>query len=213
MQLKGKEQVLKNIRHALISATDQPFSQLDQTQPVFPDPEDSLDVLFAREFTAVNGQFVYCENDQELVTNLQLLAAEKQWKQLLVWEYALIQKLQAGLSDVLHIGRNPERADAGLTGCEALIARTGTIMVTSRSESGRVLSVFPPVHVVVAYAHQLVYDIRDALQLITARYSSAVPSMISLITGPSRTADIEKTLVLGAHGPKEIYVLFVDQPA
>lgn len=213
MQLKGKERVLKNIRNALIAATEQPFAQVDQNQPLFHPPDDSLDVVFAREFTAVNGQFLYCEDEKELVKNLRLLAEQKQWKNLLVWEYPIINKLQDSLPDLLSIGRNPEKADAALTGCEALIARTGSVLVTSRSESGRTLSIFPPVHVVLAHAGHLVYDLRDALQLVTARYGAQMPSMISLITGPSRTADIEKTLVLGAHGPKEIYVLFVDQPA
>jgi L-lactate dehydrogenase complex protein LldG len=104
-------------------------------------------------------------------------------------------------------------ADAGLTVCEALVARTGSVLVSSRLASGRSLSVFPPAHIVVAYADQLVPDIEDALALLSDKYGSSIPSMIGLITGPSRTADIEKTLVLGAHGPKEIYVFLVDTPS
>ncbi|MCS6991883.1 MAG: lactate utilization protein [Chitinophagales bacterium] len=212
MQLKGKEKVLKNIRHALMSATEQPFSNVDTAQPVFAPPDESLDIVFAHEFSAINGQFVYCEDEKELIANLNQLAEQRKWKNIFVWEYAIIQKLQERVQAPLNIGRNLEKADAGLTSCEALIARTGSILITSRTESGRALSIFPPVHLVLAYANQLVYDLRDAYQLVMNRYGHQPPSMISIITGPSRTADIEKTLVLGAHGPKELWVLFVDQP-
>ncbi|MBM3403930.1 MAG: hypothetical protein FJY10_03470, partial [Bacteroidetes bacterium] len=76
--------------------------------------------------------------------------------------------------------------------------------------AGRRIFVYPPTHIVVAYASQLVPDIRQALQKIKKKYRSEMPSMISLISGPSRTADIEKTLVMGAHGPKELYVFLID---
>jgi L-lactate dehydrogenase complex protein LldG len=66
------------------------------------------------------------------------------------------------------------------------------------------------VHIVVAYTSQLVHDIKDGLQLVQDKYGDRLPSMISLISGPSRTADIEKTLVLGAHGPKELILFLVE---
>ena len=59
------------------------------------------------------------------------------------------------------------------------------------------------------FLQQLVDDLKQALKLIRLKYDT-IPSMISLITGPSRTADIEKTLVMGAHGPKELYVFLID---
>lgn len=61
-----------------------------------------------------------------------------------------------------------------------------------------------------AYTSQILPDIEDALRLIKARYAPEFPSMVSMISGPSRTADIEKTLVLGAHGPKELIVILID---
>ena len=69
---------------------------------------------------------------------------------------------------------------------------------------------FAEKHLVVAYASQLVPEIKDALIGMREKYNGKLPSMITQITGASRTADIEKTLVLGMHGPKEIYVFFVD---
>jgi L-lactate dehydrogenase complex protein LldG len=72
------------------------------------------------------------------------------------------------------------------------------------------LGIFPPIHIVVAFASQILPDINDGLEFIKAKYHDSLPSMISLVTGASRTADIEKTLVLGAHGPKELAVFLVD---
>ncbi len=83
-------------------------------------------------------------------------------------------------------------------------------MISSRQDSGRKLPVFPDTHIVVAYSSQLVDDIKDALKAIKLKYADKAPSLISLISGPSRTADIEKTLILGAHGPKEIYLFLID---
>jgi L-lactate dehydrogenase complex protein LldG len=67
------------------------------------------------------------------------------------------------------------------------------------------------VHICIAYTSQLVYDIKDALLKAREKYSGNLPSLITFATGPSRTADIEKTLVVGIHGPKEVYVFLVDQ--
>ena len=70
---------------------------------------------------------------------------------------------------------------------------------------------FPEIHLVVAYTYQLVPDLRNAFANLTNKYGKRLPSMISVITGPSRTADIEKTLVMGAHGPRELYLFLIDQ--
>ena len=111
------------------------------------------------------------------------------------------------------IGRSLEKADAGLTLCEALIARTGSILMSSKQAAGRGLSLFPPVHLVLAYPSQILPGLQDGLKFLKNKYEDKLPSMITLATGPSRTADIEKTLVTGAHGPKEVFVFLVDNPA
>ena len=69
---------------------------------------------------------------------------------------------------------------------------------------------YPETHVVIAYVHQLVDDLKDAFEALQARYQGKLPSMISVVTGPSRTADIEKTLVMGAHGPRELFLILVE---
>ncbi len=100
-----------------------------------------------------------------------------------------------------------EACDVGITACDALVAQTGTVLLTSASAGGRALSVLPPHHVVLARRAQLLPDLPSAFARIQEKYGTDYPSMISLITGPSRTGDIERILVLGAHGPKRLTVI------
>jgi L-lactate dehydrogenase complex protein LldG len=101
-----------------------------------------------------------------------------------------------------------EQCDAGITECDALVAQTGSVLLTSRSGGGRALSVLPPHHVVVARRKQLVPDLPAAYALLHQRYGpQSWPGMITLITGPSRTGDIERIIILGAHGPKKLTVI------
>jgi L-lactate dehydrogenase complex protein LldG len=126
--------------------------------------------------------------------------------------------LDASLQNLLQVHCVPFNSDpndftdmqVGITRCEYLIARTGSVMVSSAHASGRRMNVFPPIHIVMAKESQLVPYLEDAYVAIQTKYSTHLPSMISLITGPSRTADIEKTLVLGAHGPKKLWVILVN---
>ncbi|NTV99657.1 MAG: LUD domain-containing protein [Chlorobiaceae bacterium] len=101
--------------------------------------------------------------------------------------------------------------DVSITSCEALVERTGSIVLSAAMPEGRTASVYAPVHICVARTSQLVYDVKDALQLIQKKYPTDLPSLVTFATGPSRTADIEKTLVMGAHGPKELYLILIER--
>jgi len=213
VNITAKERILKKIRKALIHSTPQPFPNVETVNPIFQPQADDLEIIFAEQFTAIQGNFIFCESEEEFVHNLNALVEEKKWNNLFGWETELQQLFQKHQSDRVRVGKNLDRADVGVTLCEALIARTGTILLSSRQESGRSLSIFPPIHICVAYTNQLVYDMKEALANVAAKYEGNTPSMITLATGPSRTADIEKTLVLGAHGPKEVYVFLIDSNA
>ena len=102
-----------------------------------------------------------------------------------------------------------ESCSAGITECDALVAQTGSVLLTSRSAGGRALSVLPPHHVVLARREQLLADLPEAFELLKTRYAASYPSFITFITGPSRTGDIERILVLGAHGPKKLTIICV----
>jgi L-lactate dehydrogenase complex protein LldG len=212
MEPTSKERILKNIRAALIQPTDQPFPNIDSTSSVYQPPVESPDILFAEQFTAIQGNFIYCENEKLFIDQLNSLSEKNNWQNLYAWEFLLQDLLQKNLFKRLRVGNGLEKSDAGITTCECLVARTGSIILSSKKESGRTLSIFPPVHIVVAFNNQIFYDLKEALQFVMDKYNGNLPSLISIASGPSRTADIEKTLVLGAHGPKEVYVFFIDQP-
>jgi L-lactate dehydrogenase complex protein LldG len=99
------------------------------------------------------------------------------------------------------------RIQAGITEADYLIARTGSILLRTSSAGGRRLSVLPPTHIVIAKQKQLVPSIDDALRLLDK--TEDFWSYATVITGPSRTSDIEKQLVLGAHGPKSLIVIII----
>ncbi len=167
---------------------------------------------FAEAFIQLGGKFIFCDSEAEMVENLVLLHESRGWKHLLCTQPQIIQQFrQRGISILENADIYMEHADACLTGCEMLVARTGSILLSSGQHMGRTSSVFYPVHIVFAYADQIVGDIDTALLAMKKKYNDDLPSMINLCTGPSRTADIEKTLVVGVHGPGEVFCFFINK--
>jgi L-lactate dehydrogenase complex protein LldG len=103
-------------------------------------------------------------------------------------------------------GGPKESAQATITTCEAVVALTGSVLVSAAC-GGRGASVIAPVHIVVATADQLVPDLDAAFAQMLERNTASQNSYLCLITGSSRTADIEKILVMGAHGPIRLIVV------
>lgn len=210
MPSDARKNILNRIRKALATPTPKPFPNVDTSESLYAATDEPLEVLFAQELLKVSGQFMYCESDGQFLNSLMELAQHQKWKYLYCWDKLLQEVFQELNFRNCRIGHNLSLAHAGLTRCEALIARTGSILLSSGQASGRTLSVFPPVHLVLAYTSQLVYNIDDGLSLMQKKYGDSLPSFITFATGPSRTADIEKTLVLGAHGPREVFVFLVE---
>jgi len=207
----SREKILKKIRNALINKTENPYPSLDIDSSVYPGLQDPVDITFAQEFTKVAGKFVYCETETDLHDNLINLVADKKWTQIICLENiikSILNKAGIPFSDE---EKDFLECQVGITSCEFLIARFGSIMISNGLESGRRLNVYPENHIVIARSSQIVPELRDAITGINEKYHGRLPSFVSLITGPSRTADIEKTLVMGAHGPKELYVFLIDE--
>jgi L-lactate utilization protein LutC len=113
----------------------------------------------------------------------------------------------AGIQPIL-TEQSPSRddhfaADAGVSGADHIVAETGTIALTTRPDQPRSLSLLPPIHIAIASRAQLVADLFDLFQ------SANPPACLSLITGPSKTGDIELKLVTGVHGPGELHLIFL----
>lgn len=198
----AKENILKRIRKALSNPVPLPFPQSEGTNSVFKPAADDLEIIFAQEFTQLQGKFAFCVDEKDMTQQLLQLISEKKWTKI----YCNTDKWKDSFSNTIDL----PGCDASVTGCEFLVARTGTIVMSAAQQSGRTVSVYAPVHICIAYTSQLVYDVKDALQSVKEKYSGNIPSLITFATGPSRTADIEKTLVTGVHGPKEVYCFLVE---
>ena len=171
-------------------------------KPILPD----VLICFKNELEAINGKCIVCDNETDLYSKLKSFVQQTNLPFLYSRDPLITNTLKIFNIPVSMNENDFEGMKAGITGCEFLIARTGSVMVSSASVSGRQMNIFPPVHIVLAHVSQLVNYPEDALVAILEKYGNSLPSSISTISGPSRTADIEKTLVLGAHGPKEFVV-------
>jgi L-lactate utilization protein LutC len=103
-------------------------------------------------------------------------------------------------------------ADAGISGVDYLVAETGTVALRSQPDAPRSLSLLPPLHIAVAGRSQLVPDLFDLFAALQVKpgQAPALPSCLTLITGPSKTGDIELRLVTGVHGPAEIHIVLIE---
>ena len=205
----SKEKLLKKIRKALLEKRDNPYPNLEDL-PHYPPNDELPEVLFAEEFTAAAGQFVFCEDEIQFIDILLNLAEERKWRKIYCWEPPLQDILHKYDYPFFETDKDFDQAEVGFTLCDALIARNGSILLSNAGMAGRRLSIYPPIHIVLAYTSQLALDLKDGFKLIKNKYGNQLPSMITTVTGPSRTADIEKTLVMGAHGPKELFVFLLE---
>ena len=186
------------------SAVNATFENEDAS--IYKPIEGSLDSCFQAELALIGGESFSFKTDVELYAGLNSFFVEKRFSAV----YSCLPDIQNLLPNVFLNSEPYADMDAAITECEFLVARTGSVLISSASYGGRQLNVFPPVHIVIAKRSQLVPFVTDALQALQEKYLGALPSLVSLISGPSRTADIEKTLVMGAHGPRKLYVFIAE---
>jgi len=211
MESQGaRQKILQKIKQALKDPVPVPFPDQVADTLFFIPTEKEMAIEFAQKFTELLGKFVYCADEQELIKQLNALMITKGWNKIYSKETAWLTSLRPLQFDPVTT-EDLADCDAAITLCTHLVARTGTIVLSSKELSGRTASVYAPIHICIAYADQLVYDMTDSLVKFKDNLEG-FPSMISFATGPSRTADIEKTLVVGVHGPKEVYCFLIDNP-
>jgi len=210
---KERENILRKIRTTLGTSTKSiPFPDAEKdTGDLYLSSGKEIEETFAEAFIKIGGKFIFCDSEQELMDNIAILYENMGWQQLLCSDPRMVKLFQNNKLDILEdVNPYASMADACLTGCEVLVARTGSILFSSHQNYGRIAPVFFPVHLVFAYADQIVPDLQDAFSYMKKKYPFGLPSMININSGPSRTADIEKTLVTGVHGPGEVYCFFIN---
>lgn len=207
----SREKVLKKVRHALLEPSDSPFKDLDIESSVYTKIEEEQDVQFAYELSELGANFIYCKSPDDMLNKVRALFIENKWS-----EACCNDELLTGLLEHAGIKTYSNKANTAfhkiaVTGCECLIARTGSILVSSAQDSGRRLPFTSDIHIVIAFTSQVVEDAKQALDFIRRKYNYKLPSMISIVSGPSRSDEIEKIMIPGGHGPKELYVFMADE--
>jgi L-lactate dehydrogenase complex protein LldG len=232
----GRDAVLARVREALSRNTDshvkaQTMGHDSQAcapeapaqrwlPPVGSTPGDRIE-RFARYCETLKTRFEVVRDLNAAADLTRSISRDESWQRVGAHHEPMVERCVADIGLAAcwtdeqkdHDPSELEKCDAGITTCEALIAQTGSVLVTCVGNGGRALSVLPPHHVVIATADQLVPDLAAGYQVIRDRYGDNLPTQITFITGPSRTGDIERILVLGAHGPKRLTVILVDASA
>lgn len=198
----ARQEILNQLKNAVHPEPEQP----DFDTPVYHSIDLPLEQAFKENLEMVNGSVYICQSENDVYSRLKAFLSEYSEENIACKDFEIqdqLKKLDIAFSQKEEL---PKSLEIGITTCEFLVAHTGSIMVSSALSGGRQLFVYPPVHIVIARKSQLVDYLGAAYSNINEKYGNNLPSQITLITGPSRTADIEKTLVLGAHGPRELHV-------
>jgi L-lactate dehydrogenase complex protein LldG len=201
----AREEILNKLKNAVHPKPEKP----DFDAPVYFPIEQALEDAFKENLEKVNGSVHLFNSETDLYQKLKTLLAEFPQELIICNESELGKQLKQHKVPFTSTKNLPENLQVGITFCEFLIAHTGSVMVSSAQEGGRQLLVYPEIHVVIAKYTQLVDYLEAAYVGMKKKYGKNLPSQITLITGPSRTADIEKTLVMGAHGPREFHVFLL----
>ncbi|MCZ6633460.1 MAG: lactate utilization protein [bacterium] len=206
--MSGREEILGRLRNL---AREAELPPVWQSKRAFED----LAVRFTDSLTAVKGEVRRAESldrawqevgdileevgAQAVVANNEWQAEDftRRWPKC---EWHIVGHTEGDLRSFC------ARADVGLSGAEAALAETGSIVVESGPGKSRLSTLLPPIHVALVSTSCLVPDIFTW----TAARSGKMPANVTLISGPSKTADIEFTLTIGVHGPKRLIVVLYD---
>jgi len=213
--MTARDRIFERIRQSLKRESPEPhwLHEPTATGPEFnipPNEPAAMLEAFTNELQSLFGEVHAFDS----VNGAREWIIKEAFPSILAPDCARLKPVLDGIQNVQWIGKDSpsragwEHAACGITPTLGLAAESGTVVVAA-DVSGRAMSVLPPVHVVVATMDQLLPDFESAVKMVRGRYGGKLPSTLSFITGPSRTADIEKILVLGAHGPKRLAVLIL----
>jgi L-lactate dehydrogenase complex protein LldG len=204
----GRDRILARIRKALERATPAPPPV--PARPFFAPVTDPLE-RFRRECEANKTELVLATDEVASAAAIESILDSLPTGQIFVQDSERLRDLARSFVTPRNLrwssqGAPGEASQATISECELLVALTGSILVSAAC-GGRGASVVAPCHVVVARPEQLVPDLEAALARVREKGLDANNSFVGLITGSSRTADIEKILVLGAHGPRRLVLV------
>jgi len=207
--VNDKERMLKSVRDALVERAPSTYHDLDLNTSVYHDFKGGIDIEFAENFIRNGGKFVYCEGVQEAIDSIRFFSQQEKWDKI----YCVEETLQRILNHAgLPFTDNPNELivqKVGITTCDFLIARTGSMVFSSQSASGRrILSVLDT-QIVVGTIEQIQPDLRSAFRLIKEKFPIKMPAAFSIMNGLSRVEDIDGEVQQG-FGAKQLFLFLID---
>jgi L-lactate dehydrogenase complex protein LldG len=189
----------------------------DQTPATSPVTVSTV-AAFRERLESVGGHCVTVRDDDEAARALAEIVSELQAqdgaKRIALSDAPLVAQLTRGINapemTVCPAAADLFNYDVGISTAQAGIAETGTLILEVEKERHRLVSLLPPVHIGIVRSGEIHPTIGDALTALRGDDDNSLSRAITFITGPSRTADIELTLTVGVHGPKELYVIVID---
>jgi L-lactate dehydrogenase complex protein LldG len=169
--------------------------------------------LFGQNFEKLGGKSFFVREPREVAPILSELLQGKRAVAsnapfLAACGITGLPQVQSGFTDREALRAACVTADVGITSADYALAETGTLVMLSSPEEPRLISLLPPVHIAVFPQSRMLANLDELLEVLP-NPAEQTSSMV-LITGPSRTADIEQILVRGVHGPGEIYAVIVE---
>jgi|GEM_PF-964328 len=212
-QTSSRNTILAQIRSGLQQfPASLPYPDIDTQMSILKKAktDESIDIEFAVNFTQNEGRFIYCEDKEEFHKHLKDISRKTGWRYIYCWQNELIDFLQEKDFRQCKIGHRLDKAHAGITTCEALVADTGSIIFSSDLQAGRSLAIFPPVWIVVATVNQVKKNLKRALKDFNDKYPETWPSMLSIVSGPASTQSMGMQKISGGMGMQEIHLFFLD---
>lgn len=209
--MSAREKILKKIRTALqAGGSIQAIKPDFHTDPHLRYENELIEVVFAENFKKNEGDFFFCESLENFLTQLKQFLSEKNLLHFFVLEKYLQELLKIIPIPFHGIRENLHLAEATLTSCELLIAQTGSILVSSAQMPDSRLHLTPPLHLVLAFSSQLVYDLKEALETMKKKYPDKLPQTMSVVTGINKGGIPDGSASGGGIGPKELVLFLVD---
>jgi L-lactate dehydrogenase complex protein LldG len=228
----SREQILGTLRTSLVSSRAFLEREAQRTPheppPYVLPPQEDLAAQFASEIAKLEGKAYRVSDDEDALETLATLLAQKQANSAITWDLAeiglpgldalLAQRNVALLDPQVQGAQRAERlqelepAPVCISGVAFAIAESGSLVLHHGPGRPRLASLLAPAHIAIVRREQLVRGLGEALAALHERYGDTLfdaTSNVTLITGPSRTADIEMTLSLGIHGPPEVHVILI----
>ena len=209
-----KEQILAKVRNATIEKPEAMFKdidlQSDTWEPI--NEEDGTAITFVQKFKDMGGIFIYLETEAELGECMKQLAPQNGWEPLWCTHPAMQELLDKyGVRYNILPERQEKKKLVAITDCEFLVAQTGSIILSDGNTLSRKAYTEPEVLLVVARTEQIVGSLKEAFKRLKENPISDETSQIVVMTGLTKTYDIEQNQVSNVHGPRQIAVFLIDE--